>query len=198
MNKYKRGKIYKIISQSHPEIYPYYGSTIQKTLAERMGNHRGQYKGYTNGKQRSYCTSYKLLCFDDAQIILVEKYSCESKDELVAREAYYIRKYNCVNKIIPDRKTPEYFKKYYQENKDKIMAQREYRIDDIKQKQKEWYRKNKQKADEMHREYYEQNKQSIQEKQSEKFICRCGGKYTRAHKTTHEKSKKHIKWIDNH
>jgi len=41
-------------------------------------------------------------------ITLVEKYRCETKDELHARERYYIENNKCVNKVIPTRTTKEY------------------------------------------------------------------------------------------
>ena len=52
----------------------------------------------------------------NCNIALLELFPCESKDELVSKEAYYIRKLDCVNKVIPDRTMNE----WREDNKDKI------------------------------------------------------------------------------
>lgn len=79
MLNYKLGKIYKIVSPSHPEIPPYFGSTVQR-LSVRMGEHR---KNFKQGKGNS---SKALMCFPDAIILLVEEFPCENKEQLHARE----------------------------------------------------------------------------------------------------------------
>lgn len=79
MLNYKLGKIYKIVSPSHPEIPPYFGSTVQR-LSVRMGEHR---KNFKQGKSNS---SKALMCFSDAIILLVEEFPCENKEQLHARE----------------------------------------------------------------------------------------------------------------
>jgi len=52
---------------------------------------------------------------------------------------------------------------------------------------KEWYNKNKEYLTEKHKEWYNKNK----ELQNQKINCICGGKYTRANKSHHEKTQKH-------
>ena len=106
-NKYANSKIYKLISQSHPELV-YYGSTIQK-LCVRMCGHRADFK--QNNKN---ITSKQVMQFEDAQIILVINFPCHSKDELNAAEADYIRNNECVNKQIPGRT----YKQYREDNKE--------------------------------------------------------------------------------
>jgi len=46
------------------------------------------------------------------------------------------------------------------------------------------------------REFYEKNKERINTKRSESFVCACGGKYTRCGKAKHEKTKKHLQWVE--
>tara|TARA_R110000796_G_scaffold225876_1_gene342320 strand:+ start:361 stop:618 length:258 start_codon:yes stop_codon:yes gene_type:complete len=41
-------------------------------------------------------------------------------------------------------------------------------------------------------EYRGDNREVLNEKQKEKFTCPCGGRYTRANKSNHLKSKKHL------
>ena len=43
--------------------------------------------------------------------------------------------------------------------------------------------------------YYIDNKEIINERKREKYDCECGGKYTRCHKASHIKSKKHQEFI---
>ena len=123
MEKYQKGKIYKLVSTTSDLVY--YGSTT-RILSYRLTDHKSDYKGYLNGK-RNYRTSFELMKLGDAQIILVEDYRCDTKKELLARERFYIENNICVNKEIPGRtikewrdKNKEYDKEYYKKNKDKI------------------------------------------------------------------------------
>jgi hypothetical protein len=105
-NRYENGKIYKLISDEMKEIY--IGSTCL-SLAKRMYHHRGDYKQYKLGK-RGYITSFELFELGFVDIVLIENYSCNSKEELHARERYWIEKNKnkCVNKLIPNRTHKEY------------------------------------------------------------------------------------------
>lgn len=107
MVNYQNGKIYRISAGD----LTYYGSTTQK-LCVRMGRHRDQYR------QGTGCSSTMVLQQDpQAKIILVETYPCNTKEELTAREQYWIDNNPCVNKqsahtgISPD--SNDYHKEYY-------------------------------------------------------------------------------------
>lgn len=159
-NKYQRGKIYRIISDQSDQVY--IGSTIEKTLACRLSKHRDMHKRYLAGIHNRV-TSFDILQYPDAQIILVENYPCQNKDELLARERHWIENTpNCVNKIIPGRTNAE----YYQDNKDELLTRA--------------------------REYYLANAQ----RKNQQYVCSCGGKYTAIHKTLHEKTQRHQKYIE--
>ena len=119
------------------------------------------------------CCSKELFDAGDVSIVLVEEYPCNSKHELLSRERIYIEfmlnnfTHRVIcNKIIPTR-TP---KEYYQDNIESI---REHK-----------------------RKYNNDNRDAIKKKESEKFNCECGGKYTRNHKLCHFKTKKHIAYIN--
>ena len=99
MPNYQNGKIYMI--ESLEGKCRYYGSTVQK-LCVRLSEHRRNYKRET-GK----FTSKKVLCYNDAKILLVENYPCNSKEELYMKEGYYIRNNECVNRCIAGRKKEE-------------------------------------------------------------------------------------------
>jgi hypothetical protein len=78
MEKYQKGKIYKIISDLSEQIY--IGSTCQLRLSNRFGGHVRTYRRYLQKKQ-TFCTSFELIKNNDAKIVLVEKYPCmQEKD----------------------------------------------------------------------------------------------------------------------
>ena len=102
---YERGKIYKLVND---DGLIYIGSTCEPKLCIRLAKHRACYKYHLKGKG-TYMTSYKLFENDyDPDIVLVQSYPCKSKDELHAKERYYIEKYECVNKVIPTRTREEW------------------------------------------------------------------------------------------
>ena len=121
-NKYKNGKIYKIVSNVNDDVY--YGSTTERTLARRLVEHRAAYKRYLAGK-RGYITSFKLLETNDYDIVLVEKMNCDSKEELHQRERFYIENNDCVNKVRPNRTVKE---RYIDNREDKLKYQKEYQL----------------------------------------------------------------------
>jgi hypothetical protein len=128
-NKYNRGKIYKIISDSTDKIY--IGSSYDD-LRKRLYNHKSKYKMYINGKYH-YVTSFELIKNNDCDIILLEDYSCENKQQLHARERKLIEdsKNNCVNKNIPSRTHKEYYKEYRNNNKQKLNELKNEKFDCI-------------------------------------------------------------------
>ena len=146
-NIYQRGKIYKIISNQTNDVY--YGSTIEPYLTNRLSGHRTHYKCWLNGK-RNNITSYELVNFDDAKIILVETFPCNTKDELHAREQHYIDNNDCVNKqkAWSGLSKAEYQKQYNGENREKILEHN-----------KQYYEHNKETISERYRQYYKDNKE---------------------------------------
>lgn len=156
MNKYQRGKIYKIESMDD-EDYPVYIGSMCRPLSERMAEHRSDYKRWVNGKGRKYVTSFELFDvfgLENCKITLIENFPCNSKEELHKREGYYIRSMDCVNKFVPDRTVKE----YQRDNKEKIKQWRE----DNKEKSKEVYKIRTE-------EFEERNRREIEEFQK-KFI----------------------------
>jgi len=137
-----------------------------------------QLQGYKKGGG-NYTSSFSILDTGNYICLLVCNYPCNTKDELAAKEAEYIRQYKnddmyeCVNKQIPCRtakqyrtENKDYFKQYYKDNKDTILQQ-----------QKKYKQTGKAK-----------------EVRNESHACDCGGTYKMRHKGRHEKSKKHMKW----
>ena len=149
MEKYQRGKVYKIISDDTDKIY--IGSSCEATLAHRLAKHKDKYKQWLKDNNRPYYTSYEILKLQNYSIILIENYPCNSKDELISRERHYIElnKNNVVNKVMPFRTKQEWI----EDNKD--------HISDYK---KEWNKNNKDKRKNYNMKYKENNKEKIREK----------------------------------
>ena len=123
MPNYQNGKIYKIVSNLTDKIY--IGSTT-RTLSQRMGGHRTDYKN----KNKNVSSSI-LLAYGDAKPILIKNYPCNSKDELEAEERVYIETMVCVNKNIPNRTKRE----YQQDNKEHIQEYKRQCIFNVIRKQ---------------------------------------------------------------
>tara|TARA_R110000822_G_scaffold52619_2_gene136259 strand:+ start:14 stop:493 length:480 start_codon:yes stop_codon:yes gene_type:complete len=157
MNKYEKGKIYKLFNC---QGMTYYGSTIN-TIEKRKSKHFCSFK---TGKS-SYTSR---LLFENNKIVkveLVEHYPCNSREELEARERYYIQQFPCVNKVHPGRTTKE----YYNDNLVyKLMYQAEYdsnHKEEIKIKNKIYRENNKEILNEKRKIYYHEQKMlKLQEK----------------------------------
>ena len=181
MNKvnYSNGKIYKLVSPHTTDIYV--GSTTSM-LSRRKATHKCKYKLWKNGKALNV-TSYKLfdLGVDDVDIILIEKFPCADKMELLKRERYWIEKLDCCNKLIPIRSKGE----YYQINKKKLI-----------EKNRKYYKDNKEAIAKRGKEYRMKNKEKIKVRRAKRIICECGTDIAQDHKAEHKKSKKHQKLME--
>ncbi len=165
-NKYARGKVYKIISNNIPDVY--IGSTCEPMLASRLAKHKGGFKLWKSGK-RHYTSSYEILEQNHYEIILIELYPCNSKDELHKRERYYIEQTpNCVNKRIPSRTHQESSKIYRENHKDVIKGKnkiyREQNKDAISDKGKVYCEQNKNVLNEKKKIYRENHKDVLNDK----------------------------------
>jgi len=193
-NKLNKAKIYKIVDNTNNNIY--IGSTC-KTLKTRLTNHKGSYKLFLKGLCNNV-RSFDILKNNDYKIELLENCDIKTKQELIARERFYIDNNECLNHNIPGRSIKEwridnqdYRKQYYIANKDKIKIY----CDANKDKQREYRDANKDKIIEYKKLYYDVNKDKINIKRNEKYNCECGGKYTRQHKAHHLRTTKHQEFI---
>jgi len=128
-----------------------------------LAQHVGNYKCYLNGKS-NYVSSFEILQNRNYDIVLIEIYPCNSKDELHARERYHTNNIECINQ-------------YKNQGMYNELGKLEY--------QKQYHEKNKDIKNERSKEYYNDNK----DKQNEKHNCVCGGKYTHINKQSHEETK---------
>jgi len=179
VNKYHNGKIYKIVSEYIDKIY--IGSTCEPTLSRRLSSHKKSYKRWLENKT-TFITSFELLKLGEVSIILLENYKCNNKDELRAKERYYIElnKDIIVNKQIP------------------LQTQKEYNYknkDHLKKWNKEYRNDNKEKLSEQKKQYYIDNKEKILTGRKELIKCECGAEIQKGN-NNHINSKKHLKFIN--
>jgi hypothetical protein len=172
MTKYENGKIYKIVNSDETKVY--YGSTCEPTLARRLAKHVHTYKQFLKNNHND-TKAFDIIADGDYKILLVEKYPCHSKDELHAREGWYIKNNECINKNVAGRKPNQYYKEV------------------LKAKSKEIREKNKDKIKQWNKKYELLHVEQIRNRKNSKNECLiCGGKYTTANKAKHMKSLKHI------
>ena len=166
-NKYQRGKIYKIVDNTDGNQY--IGSTCEKSLSHRLAKHVSSYKNWSNGGKANYMRSFDIIANSDYDIILIELFPCQIKDELLARERHFSDMLKCINKnrpIISNVEKKEYVAKYYQEHQEELNKQ--------------------------HKKYNTDHQEHIKKHANEKNNCLiCGGKYSTQHKTCHIKTQQH-------
>lgn len=210
MPDYSKAKIYKLVNNVSTDCY--YGSTTLP-LSVRKAGHKNGYNFWKKGKHR-YTRSFSLFEGNaEVDIILVEKYPCTSKEELHARERYWIENNTCLNKNVPTRSRQEYNidnkevikekrKKYREDNIEKIneynKKYNEKNKDHIKKYYEGYYLNNIEKINEYKKEYYQKTKDKQLQKQKEKIECECGSIVRRGGLAEHKKSNKHMKWESTH
>ncbi len=140
MPDYSKGKIYKIVCNVTGLVY--IGSTCEPTLARRLVGHRSMYTQVLNGTGNKL-SSFEVLENNNFDIILIESVDCISKDELHARERYFIESIVCVNKLIPIRTkqekkehNKEYKKEYHFKNREFINENRKEYFNDNKDRKR--------------------------------------------------------------
>jgi hypothetical protein len=172
MVNYQLSKLYKICDNTNEKIY--IGSTCANTVAIRLAEHVSKYKLFKEGKYH-YLSSFEVLKNENYNIILIENYPCNNKDELRSRERFHIEtNSNCVNLYIPIRHKSE-----IKESKHQIYL-----------KHKEIYKQ----------KYYDSNKEQKQERydtyKNVEVVCECGCVFNKNTKLNrHKLSKKHINLI---
>jgi hypothetical protein len=188
MVNYSNGKIYKIIDLETNECY--IGSTCEPILARRLAGHRSNYRSYLNGKG-NYVTSYKIIANNNYDIVLIELFPCNNKDELYARESHYTQTITCVNKIknqglFIKLGQIDYTKHYNEQHKNQII-----------EKNKEYRKHHKDEKVDQNKRYNEQHREQIKHHKNTLIYCFCGCSHTRANKARHEQTKIHKEFEQN-
>lgn len=158
---YENGKIYKL---QHNDGHFYIGSTYA-TLRGRLQKHK---ESCIREPQRKV---YKHINneWDKVRILLIEEFSCETKQQLLKREDEYIQKelknplcLNCIGAVLNVEQRLEYNRQY---NPQYYEEKRE----DIRQKQAEYYEENKEKIKEAVKEYRQENREQYLQSQREYY-----------------------------
>jgi hypothetical protein len=164
---YSKIAIYKLVCNDLNVHNVYVGSTTN------MVNRKNTHKFHCmNKSSKGYNQKkYKIMRLNGGwynwSMILIEYFPCNNKLEASAREYFYIELLNSdMNTQVPGRTSPQ----YRQDNRS-ILNERE-------------------------KVYYKTNKDKILAKQNAKFICECGGSYTRGNAIQHIKTKKHKNYIN--
>lgn len=163
IDRYSNGKIYKLVDNTNGAVY--IGSTCLP-LHKRLYNHKKSYNLWLN-KKYHYVSSFKILENENYNIVLIENYSCNSKEELLMKERKWIDELKCVNiykPIVNIDERKELKKIYCEKNKEHIQERNKKYEEQNKEKRKEqkniYYLINKEKI----KKYYEDNKEIIQQK----------------------------------
>ncbi len=116
----------------------YIGST-KRSLNRRMNEHKSHYKSWMEGKC-DFITSFKIIEQGDYCYRILETVESDSKQQIEARERYYIENTDCVNEVIPHRTKKE----YDDDNKEKKKAYCEANKEAIKARKRAYYLRHKQ------------------------------------------------------
>ena len=174
MPDYQQGKIYTIRCRTDKTLI-YVGSTIQP-LYKRLHKHK------CASKTEKTRLIYLAINGDwsNWKIELHELYPCNSKEELERREGEVIREIGTLNKYVAGRTHQEYWKEYYENNKEEQLKRGHI-----------YYKENKEIKDEYWRKYREENKDKLYEK----IPCECGCVISKNNINRHKQGKKHLKLL---
>jgi hypothetical protein len=177
---YQSTVIYKIVCDDLTVKYCYVGSTTDFT--KRKCQHKSN---CNNEKSRQYKIKlYKTIRenggWDNWSMVLIEKYSCENKQQAEQRERFWYEELNAdLNTKRPHiteeelkESQKEYMKEYKKEydkvNQEKIKEYRKNNQDKIKKYYKEYRENNQDKLKEYDKEYYQANKEKQNKQQRER------------------------------
>jgi len=191
------GTIYRIICLPEPNIQ-YIGSTFT-TLKQRWSKHKCKYKRTKENKDHKisihpYFDKYGI---DNFKMVKIKDYKVWREHQrdtkhLCIYEQLWISKTKNVNKknafYIREHTRKEKHKEWVKNNLDKVKQ--------YQQTRNEKYILIKDEINEKRREKYIHIKDKLNEKRREKHSCVCGGKYTGSQKARHERTQKHISYIN--
>jgi len=209
MPDYQKGKIYKIVCNDTNEVY--YGSTCQY-LCNRKTCHKDS---------KNICRSRPIIDRGNWDIVLVEHFPCNSKEELLMRERYYVDNNECINKFRPiiskeelkELKHESYIRNretYLEKSKnkrlertpdelakDKAYKHSRYELNKEKLLAQNKARREGEKREEILAKKREWSKsEAVKEKRKEKVTCECGCVSTKLHLKRHMQTEKHKKLME--
>lgn len=172
--------VYKLCCRDPMITDVYVGTT--RSWRQRKSNHKSNCNNETSKGYNHYV--YRFIRghggWDNWQMVSLYTGQFESKLELLRKEREYLEQLGAtLNKHVPSRR----------------LEPTEADIERKAECDKLYREQNKEQIAEKAKQYYNQHKEQVLEKQNQKFDCECGGKYTQANKTKHEKSKKHTDYL---
>ena len=207
MPNYEDCVIYTIRSGEHL----YVGSTCHFTKRKhchksRLNNENNKaydyklYKTIRENDDEWDMQPYKLFPCKNKMEMRIEEERC--RNELNAnlnscfcygKDKERMNKYNIAYRETNKEKTAEYNKEYHIDNKERLKEKKteymkQYRIDN-KERLKEY-------SDNHNKELYEKNKVIILQQSAEKQTCECGCIITKGAMWRHQKTKKHLKLLE--
>jgi len=164
MVNYGNGLIYKLCCKDINIKDEYVGSSVDFT--ERKRCHKNQCNN-PNGKEYNFYV-YKFIRdnggFENWQMVLVEKFPCESKLQLKQRERHWIETLESkLNSNIPTRTKKEYNEEHKDEIKEQKKVYYEEHKDEIKERKKVYYEEHKDEIKERKKVYRDKNRDEIKE-----------------------------------
>jgi hypothetical protein len=215
---YSETVIYKIVPNNELK-YCYVGNTCD--IECRIKNHRSNCENFNSKAYNRllYKTIRENGGWSEWSLIVIEKFPCNNDIEARQKEQFYIKELNAnlniirafrtedekIEQINKDNRTPEQIrektKKYYNENKEicnetsKLYyhTNKEY----FEEKRKEYYELHKEELSEKSKIYRELNKEKIKQRDFEIIKCVCGKSFIKKSKSRHEKTLKHLDYINN-
>jgi len=174
MVNYANGKIYKLVNNVDDEIYV--GSTCNPLYKRKYG-HKSESTKHPHLLKSQH---FSRLGWENVEIILIENHPCESKQDLLKRERYWIDELKpSLNKALP----------YVSDAEKRETAKR---------KMRNWRNKpgNRDKRTINSTGYWRNYREraEVQERSKERTTCECGKDVNKVKKRRHERSKQHQAW----
>ena len=119
MNRFAKGKIYKITDHTNNNIYV--GSTIQKLKQRLRGHERDSQHPFIN------CASKEIILNNEYTIDLLIDYPCETFEQLRIKEQEFIDMIDCCNKskaYVSKEEIKQNQKNYYNNHKKDILSKK--------------------------------------------------------------------------
>lgn len=173
----------------------YIGSTT-KSIEWRLKKHESKYKCYVNGTYSKFLSPFKILRNGDYDISLLKQVEVSSIQKLREIEGDFIKKTDCVNKLVAGQTRKQYRDRNKENIKNKGKIYYEQNSESIKNKQKLYYEQNSEVIKEKQRQYEQRNKERTKQRKTTKITCVCGSTICKGDKAKHERTKKHINFIE--
>ena len=200
---YSKAVIYKICCKNPDVTDVYVGSTTE--FSKRKNGHKTACNNKNSKKHNLHV--YNFIrdngCWDNWEMIEIEKYQATDRLDLLKRERYWLEQLHAtLNSNVPSRTNKQYKqdnrekilkqnKQYKQDNREKILKQKKQYYEDNKEKIKQYREDNREKILKQKKQYYEDKKEKITQRRAQKITCDCGMIISRSSKSDHLKTKKH-------